>query len=132
MPNYATKNKLEDSTGVDTSSLAAKSDFIALKAEVDKLDINYLANVPISLNNLQRKVHDLDADKLKTIFVYLNKLSDVTSKEVVKNAKFNKLNTKINDLENALPHAFTLIQANQYKTNKQIWRKKLEMLIKNT
>ena len=132
MPNYATKNKLEDSTGVDTSSLAAKSDFIALKAEVDKLDINYLANVPISLNNLQRKVHDLDADKLKTIFVCLNKLSDVTSKEVVKNAKFNKLNTKINDLENALPHAFTLIQANQYKTNKQIWRKKLEMLIKNT
>ena len=132
MPNYATKNKLEDSTGVDTSSLAAKSDFIALKAEVDKLDINYLANVPISLNNLQRKVHDLDVDKLKTVFVYLNKLSDVTSKEVVKNTKFNKLNTKINGLENALRHAFTLIQANQYKTDKQIWRKKLEILIKNT
>ena len=77
-------------------------------------------------------MHDLDVDKLKTVFVYLNKLSDVTSKEVVKNTKFNKLNTKINDLENAFPHAFTLIQANQYKTDKQIWRKKLEILIKNT
>ena len=77
-------------------------------------------------------MHDLDVDKLKTVFVYLNKLSDVTSKEVVKNTKFNKLNTKINDLENAVPHAFTIIQANQYKTDKQIWRKKLEILIKNT
>ena len=32
-------------------NLADKKDFIALKAEVDKLDINKLANVPIILNN---------------------------------------------------------------------------------
>ena len=29
--------------------------FIALKAKVDKLDINELANVPTSLNNLKTK-----------------------------------------------------------------------------
>ena len=34
--NYATKN---GAMGVDTSSLATKIDFIALKAEVEKLDI---------------------------------------------------------------------------------------------
>ena len=32
--------KLNSTTGVDTSNLAAKKDVITLKAEVDKLDIN--------------------------------------------------------------------------------------------
>ena len=38
-------------TNIVTSDLAAKKDFIALKAEVDKLDINKHVNVPTSLNN---------------------------------------------------------------------------------
>ena len=40
--NYATKKELEHARGIDASDLAAKKDFIALKAEVDKLDINKL------------------------------------------------------------------------------------------
>ena len=40
--------KWKDVIGVVTSNLAAKSDFIGLKAEVDKLE---LINVPTSLNN---------------------------------------------------------------------------------
>ena len=40
--------------------LAAKKDFIALKTEIDKLDIAKLVNVPTSLNNLKTKVDDLD------------------------------------------------------------------------
>ena len=40
---------------VDTSDLTAKKDFIALKAEVDKLDINKLADVPTNLNNVKKK-----------------------------------------------------------------------------
>ena len=46
------KKELDHATSVDTSDLAAKKDFIALKAEFDKLDINKLVNVPTSLNNL--------------------------------------------------------------------------------
>ena len=45
----------------DTSSLATKRNFVALKAEVDKL--NKLVNVPIGLNNLKNtylKVDGLD------------------------------------------------------------------------
>ena len=38
LSNYATKKEFEHATGVDASDLAAKRDFIALKAEVDKLD----------------------------------------------------------------------------------------------
>ena len=38
--NCVTKKELIYATGVDTSNLAANGDFAALKAEVDKLDIN--------------------------------------------------------------------------------------------
>ena len=105
---------------------------IALKAEVDKLDINKLVNVPTSLNSLKTKVDDLDVGKLKTIPVGLKKLSDVVYNEVVKNTKFNTLKTKVNNLENKIPDATTLIYINQYNTDKQNLEKKLEMLIKNT
>ena len=40
LSNYATKEGLNDATGGNTSNLAAKGDFIALKAEVDKQEIN--------------------------------------------------------------------------------------------
>ena len=59
-------------------------------------------------------------------------LSDAVSKEIVKTEKFSKLNMKVNNLENQIPDASTLIQRNQYKTNKQNVGEKLEMLIKNT
>ena len=56
LSNYATKKKLDHATVVDTSDLAAKNDFIASKAEVDKLDINKLDNVLTSLNNFKTKI----------------------------------------------------------------------------
>ena len=53
LSSYATKKELNDSKGViDRSNLAAKRDFIPLKAEVKKLGINKLVNVPSGLNNL--------------------------------------------------------------------------------
>ena len=65
------------------------SDFIAWKGVVDQLDINKLVNVLTGLDNLKIEVEDLDVDKLKTFPVDLKELSDVVSKEVVKNSKFN-------------------------------------------
>ena len=44
---------------------------MALKAEVDKIDINKLVNVPTTLNNLKTKVDDLDVGKLKNVSVDL-------------------------------------------------------------
>ena len=55
MPNYANKKELEHATVVDTSDLDDKKDLIAFKAEVDKLDISKLVNVPNSLNNFYKK-----------------------------------------------------------------------------
>ena len=45
----------------------AKIDFIAWKAEVDKLGIAKLVNVSTCLNNLKLKVDDLGVGKLKTV-----------------------------------------------------------------
>ena len=71
------------------------------------------------MNNLKTKVDDLDVGKLKTVPVDLKKLSDVVDNEVVKNAKFNTLKTKVNSLEKKIPDATTLIHINQYNTDKQ-------------
>ena len=60
LTNYGTKKELGHAARVDTSDLAANKDFIMLKAEVDKQEINKLINVPTSLNNLKRKIDYLD------------------------------------------------------------------------
>ena len=86
--------------------------FIALKTEFDKLDINKLVNVTTGLNNSKTKVYDLDDDKLKTIPVDLKKLRDVASKEVVKQM-YNKLNMKVNNLDNKIPDVTILIHTNR-------------------
>ena len=71
MSNYATKNELDHTTAIDTFASAAKKDFIALKAEVDKLDINKEVNVSTSFNNLKTKINDLDVGQLKIVPVEL-------------------------------------------------------------
>ena len=52
LSNYATKTDLKNVTHVDTSSFALKTNLTNLKAEVDKLDIDKLAPVPIDLSKL--------------------------------------------------------------------------------
>ena len=42
---YATRADFKNATGTDTSKLAAKSDLVNLKAEVDKFDIAKLVTV---------------------------------------------------------------------------------------
>ena len=99
LSNYAAKKELIHGTAVDTSDLASKNDFIILKTEVDKLNINKLVNVPTSLKNLNTKVDDLDDGKVKAVSVDLKKLSDIEDNEVVNNTKLNTLKTKVNNLE---------------------------------
>ena len=47
------------------------------------------------------------------------------SKEVLKNTKFNRINTKVNILKNKIPHATTLIHINQYNTDQQKLEKEI-------
>ena len=46
----------------------------------------------------------------------LKKISNVVSKEAAKNAQFDTLNTKVNNLEKKILVAITLVHINQYNT----------------
>ena len=106
LSNYASKKELGHATGVDTSDVADKKDVIALKTEVDKLNINKLVNVPTSLNNLKTKVEELDIGKLRKCSHRLKKISDATDNEF---ANFITLETKVNNLEQDISDATALI-----------------------
>ena len=103
--------------------------FHCFENEVDKIDSKKLINVPTSINNLKTKVNDLDVDKLKTVTVDMKQLCDIVSKKVVKKTGCNKINTKVN-IEKKIMYGTTLIHIDQCSTDKQNWRKKLEMLSK--
>ena len=51
--------------------------------------------VPTGLNNSKAKEDDLNFGKLRTVPIDLEKLSDVVCKDVAKNPKVNRLNTKV-------------------------------------
>ena len=77
LSNYATKTDLKNVTHVDTSSFALKTNLANLKTEVDKLDIDKLAPVPVDLS----------------------KLSDVVKNDVVKKTVYDKLVAKVNNID---------------------------------
>ena len=76
MPNYATKNDLQNVTHVDTSRLAIKTNLASLKTEVDKLNIDKLAPAPVDLS----------------------KLSDVVKNDAVTKTVYDKLVAKVNNI----------------------------------
>ena len=71
-----------------------------------------MVNVLTALSNFKTKVDNLDVNKLKTVPIDLKKLTDVMSKEVVKKTVYNKVNTKVNNLELKIPDASLFIQTN--------------------
>ena len=52
LSNYPTKADIRNISHVDTSSFALKTNLANLKTEVDQLDIDKLAPVPVDLSKL--------------------------------------------------------------------------------
>ena len=100
LSNYATKTDLKNVTHVDTSSFALKTNLANLKTEVDKLDIDKLAPVPVDLS----------------------KLSDVVKNDVVKKALYDKLAAKVSSIDTS---AFVL--KTKYQLDKTELEKKFLM-----
>ena len=66
LSNYATKTDLKNVTHIDTSSFALKTNLASLKTEVDKLEMNKLAPVPVDLS----KISDIvETDFVKKLFM---------------------------------------------------------------
>ena len=97
LSNYATKTDLKNVAHVDTSSFVLKTNLASLKTEVDKLDIDKLAPVPVDLS----------------------KLNDVV-KNVVKKTVYDKLAAKVNNTDTS---AFVL--KTKYQTDKTKLEKKI-------
>ena len=77
LTNYGTKEDIEDITHVDTSNFALKTNLANLKTEVDKLDIDKLVPIPNDLS----------------------KLSNVVKNDVVTKTVYDKLVTKVNNID---------------------------------
>ena len=58
LANYATKDDVKNITHVDVSSFASKTNFAALKTEVDKLDTGKLKTTPIDFSKLSNVVEN--------------------------------------------------------------------------
>ena len=62
-----------------------------MKAKFDNLDFNKTVDVPTSLNNIKKKIDDLDnldVDKLKTVAVTLKKLDVIVGNPLNKMLEF--------------------------------------------
>ena len=84
---------MKNITNVDTSNFALKTNLSNLKTEVDKLDIDKLVSIPNDLSKLSNVVKNE---------VVKSKLSNVVKNEVVKKAEYNKLVTKVNNIDTRL------------------------------
>ena len=85
-------------THVDTSNFALKTNLASLKTEVDKLDIDKLAPVPVDLS----------------------KLSDVVKNDVVKKTVYDKLVAKVNNIDTS-----DFVLKTKYQTDKTELEKKI-------
>ena len=77
LSNYAINADINNTLHVDTPSFALKTKIANLKTEVDKLDIDKLVLVPVGLS----------------------KLSNVVKNEVVEKIVYDKLVTKVNNID---------------------------------
>ena len=58
LTNYATKTDLSNITHVDTSTFASKTNLVAIKTEVDKIDVDKLKTAPTDLAKLTNAVEN--------------------------------------------------------------------------
>ena len=99
LTNYATKNDINDITHVDTSNFALKTNLANLKTEVDKLDIDKVAYVPLDLSKLSNIVKN-DLVKKTEYNKLVTKVDNIDASDFVLKANYN---TKITELENKIP-----------------------------
>ena len=102
LSNYATKTDLKNVTHVDTSSFALKTNLASLKTEVDKLDIDKLAPVPVDFS----------------------KLSDVVKNDVVKKTVYDKLVAKVDNIDTS-----DFVLNTKYQTDKTELENKISDVI---
>ena len=91
LSNYATKTDLKNITHIDTSNFTLKTNLASLKTEVDKLDVDKLAPVPVDQS----------------------KLSDEVKNDIAKKVVYEKLAAKVNNIDTS-----DFVLKTKYQTSK--------------
>ena len=110
LSHYATKADIKNITHVDTSNFALKTNLANLNTEVDKLDIDKLAPVPVDLSKLSDVVKN---DVIKKT-AYNAKISDIEGK--IPDISNLATKTALASVENKIPDTSGLVKKTDYNT----------------
>ena len=156
LSNYATKADIKNISHVDTSSFALETNLANLITEVDKLDIDKLAPVPVDLSKLsdvvksdvvKKTVYDKLVARINSIDTsgFLLKTKYDTDKSEIENkitntsdvVKKTDYNVKITEIDRKIPHVSSLATKSTLKLQLKIkylilaiWLKKQIMILK--
>ena len=100
LSNYATKSDIKNISHVDTSGSALNANLANLKTEVDKLDINKLVPVTEDLSKLSDDVKN-DVAKKTTYDKLVTKINNIDTNDFVLKTKYQ---TDKTELENKIPN----------------------------
>ena len=106
LSNYATKTDLKDVTHIDISSFTLKTNSTSLKTEVDKLDIDKLAPVPVDLSTLSYGVKN-EVVKKAVYYQLAAKVNNIDTSEFVLKIKYKADKAK---LEKKIPDATDFVK----------------------
>ena len=106
LSNYATKTDLKNVIYVDTSSFALKTNLASLETELDKLDIDKLALVPVDSSKWSDVVRN-DLAKRTVYEKLVAKANNIDTGDFVLKTKYNADKT---ELEKKIPDATDFIK----------------------
>ena len=106
LSNYATKTDLKDVTHIDISSFTLKTNSTSLKTEVDKLDIDKLAPVPVDLSKSSYGVKN-EVVKKAVYYQLAAKVNNIDTSEFVLKIKYKADKAK---LEKKIPDATDFVK----------------------
>ena len=110
LSNYSTKVDIKNVSHVDTSNFALKTNLATLKTEVDKLDIDKLAPVPVDLSKLSDVVQNDVFKKTE----YNAKIADIESK--IPDISNLATKTALTTVVNKMPDTNSLVKKSDYNT----------------
>ena len=96
LSNYATKADIKNILHFDTSSFALKTNLANLRTEVDKLDIDKLVSVPVDLNKLSNLVK-IDVVKKEVYDELVTKVNNINTRIFVLKTKHNADKSELED-----------------------------------
>ena len=109
---YETKADIKNISHVDTSSFALKTNLANLKRDVDKLDIDKLVPVPTDLSKLSNVVKN-DVVKKDVYDKLVTKVNNVDTSTFILKTKYD---TDKSEFENKIPHTSRLVKKTDYNT----------------